>query len=103
MIKIEIGSKAANELFDAVEWYYVQKPGLEKAFYHELKRFLNRISQRPLSFPIFVSSFRKALLGKFPFMVIFHFEPNETKVVVLSIWHTSRDPEQLMKTMDLYQ
>ncbi len=80
MINIDFHELAERELLDSRNYYDDLKFELGKKFIIEVEHILNRIRQNPLAFPIFFKDFRKALLRKFPYSIIYN--NNDTEVYV---------------------
>jgi plasmid stabilization system protein ParE len=85
---------AEREFDDAIGWYESQRKGLGKEFRAEIERHFRRIAENPEAFPRIKGEVRRAVvLHRFPFVIHFLIEPE--RIVILSVFHTSRDPEQL--------
>ena len=91
MIKSDIHKLAEKELLDACDYYDELVPGLGKKFILDVEFVFNRIRSNPLEFPIFFNDFRKALLRKFPYSIIFRFD--EVRIYILAIAHQKRKPK----------
>jgi len=88
---LEIRPAARAEFDDAADWYKSEDDAIRDEFVAEVGRTLTSIIERPMSFPIvFGSSIRQATVKKFPY-TIFFIHRNNT-VIVVSIFHTSRNP-----------
>jgi len=88
--QIDFHYLAEKELLDARDFYDELVFGLGKSFVLEIEYVLQRIKSNPLEFPFYFSEFRKALLRKFPFAVIFKISGK--KIFVLAIAHQKRKP-----------
>ena len=94
-LSIEFRPQAEAELYKSYDWYEEQEPGLGDRFRLELEETIALVETRPNSFPFVEETrFRRALLDKFPFVIIFTQE-NST-LVIASVFHTSRNPANLM-------
>jgi toxin ParE2 len=91
MIQSYIHKLAEKELLDARDYYDELVPGLGKKFILEVEFVFNRIRSNPLEFPFFPNDFRKALLRKFPYSIIFNFDG--VRINILSIAHQKRKPK----------
>ncbi|MFN0037432.1 MAG: type II toxin-antitoxin system RelE/ParE family toxin [Saprospiraceae bacterium] len=91
---IELHEAAEAELWEAIDWYDAQKENLGKEFARELERVVKSISQTPKAFAKVEGEARKAVLRRFPYIVIFRVK--DEIVIVLAIFHTSRSPKQWM-------
>lgn len=88
---IELHEIAGDELWDAVDWYDSQKVRLGKEFARELQEVMNLVKVNSHQFPKAFKDKRKAVLQRFPYVVVFEIHGNT--VNVLAIFHTSRDPK----------
>jgi hypothetical protein len=78
------------EVNDAYTWYEVKSSGLGKQFITELENAFELIKITPLYWAKFSGRFRKYLLKRFPFGVIYRVEKSE--IYVVAIMHLSRKP-----------
>lgn len=81
---------AQREYDDARDWYALQAPGLGDRFRAEVDAVLTQIGATPLRYAVAYQTAREAILSVFPYAVYFRDEGN--RVVVISVFHTSRDP-----------
>jgi len=91
MIQIVFHELAEKELYDSRDFYDDLVFGLGSKFVSEIEYVINRIRENPYSFPLCFSNFRKALLRKFPYGIIF--QDDGSKVFILAIAHQSRKPK----------
>ena len=85
---LPIAEAEAEESFD---WYEQRELGLGPKFRAALKKTTDKIRSNPYMFPVVQGSkVRRALVDDFPYIVVFSVE-NES-ILVLSIFHTSRNP-----------
>jgi plasmid stabilization system protein ParE len=90
-LSIEFRPEAEIELYEAFDWYEKQEPGLGARFRTEVDEMIEDINRRPSSFPkIENTRFHRAVLNKFPFVIIFAQELDT--LVIASVFHTSRNP-----------
>jgi toxin ParE1/3/4 len=81
--------EAKAEFDAAADWYENQRAGLGVASVAKVRQVLDRIADDPrLHAPVYLD-IRKAVVPKFPFVILYREEPDE---VVVSVFHTSRDP-----------
>jgi toxin ParE1/3/4 len=82
---------AARFEFDAAgDWYETRRSGLGSSFAAAVQAILDRISTQPDFYPTAWNDVREAMVSGFPYCVYYREEP--ARVVVLSIFHTARDP-----------
>jgi plasmid stabilization system protein ParE len=88
--KLEIRGEADEEIFEAYSWYEQQAPGLGERFIGELEAVFKKITLNPLHYKIARSVFRQSSVKSFPFVV--YFELTRDRIIVYSVFHTSRKP-----------
>jgi plasmid stabilization system protein ParE len=85
---------AAREFDKSIAWYEKQREGLGKEFRATIEEYFHRIVTDPEHFPKVRGEVRRAVvLRRFPFVI--HFVTEARQVVILSVFHTSRDPQKL--------
>jgi toxin ParE1/3/4 len=90
IVPIRLLPEARVELGDAIDWYERQRAGLGSKSFAQVQTVFNRIAANPqLDAPVY-GPVRKAAVRGFPYIVVYREEPGE--VVVISVFHTSRDP-----------
>jgi plasmid stabilization system protein ParE len=94
VFEVQLLSDAEKELSDAFDWYQEQKLGLGIRFYNEVDYYLNLLEKNPYLFPVkYTQEIRAVSLNKFPYLIIYWIDDLDLKVMVLSIFHTSRHPK----------
>lgn len=94
-----IRPEAATELADAAAWYDDQRDGLGIELLADVRQTIDTIIERPESFPVVYRTARRALAGRFPYIVYFAVRPNA--VIVIAILHSRRDQAAILKTRQL--
>lgn len=85
---------AEKEFDDSIAWYESQRQGLGLEFRAVIEEYFQRIANHPERFPKIRGEVRRAvILRRFPFVIHFLVEPS--RIVILSVFHTSREPEQV--------
>jgi len=82
-----------REFGDAVAWYEGEREGLGRKFRAAIEEYLQRIADDPEMFPEVRGEVRRAVVRRFPFVI--HFRIEQKRIVILSVFHTSRDPKQV--------
>ena len=90
MLNIIFHPDIENEVKASYEWYQNQAKGLGEDFLTELETAYQAIVELPNTWPKFQKGFRRFLLSKFPFSVIYRF--NRETVYVVAVMHNSRKP-----------
>ena len=88
--RINLRPEAESEISDAALWYTRRGIGLGADFLDEVAKTLSVLKDGPERFPIVEDEIRKTLLRRFPYVVLFSIRRDE--VVVISCFHTRRDP-----------
>jgi plasmid stabilization system protein ParE len=85
---------AEKEFESSIAYYENQRQGLGQEFRAAIEQYFQRIADNPEWFPAVRGEVRRAVVvRRFPFAIHFLIEPE--RIVILSVFHTSRDPEQL--------
>jgi len=85
---------AEQEFDDSIAWYEKEREGLGREFRAMIEEYFEGIADNPGRFPKVRGEVRRAVvLRRFPFVI--HFLVEAERVVILSVFHTSRGPEQL--------
>lgn len=90
MVNLIFHPDIEHEVKASYEWYQNQAVGLGGDFLTELETAYQTISELPDTWPKFQKDFRRFLLSKFPFSVIYRF--NQKTVFVVAVMHNSRKP-----------
>ncbi|HEX3149707.1 MAG TPA: type II toxin-antitoxin system RelE/ParE family toxin [Gemmataceae bacterium] len=75
----------------ALPWYDDQRDGLGDELVEKVSETLRAIQVMPGRFKVEVGGYRRALVQRFPYRVVFRFD--DERVVVIGVYHTSRDPQ----------
>ena len=86
--------RVAEKEFDvSIAWYENEREGLGQKFRATVEQYFQRIADNPEWFPEVRGEVRRAVVRRFPFVI--HFLIEKERIVILSVFHTSREPEQL--------
>ncbi len=86
--------EAEKEYLESVIWYENNLIGLGQKFINEIENIIERIVINPLIFPIKKGKLREAVVKKFSFVIVFEISEKYQKILVLSVYHTSRNPKK---------
>ena len=89
-VSVRFHPLAAEEAEAARSWYFQRNASLSDAFLHELDVAVQNIAEGPERWPSFHSRFRRYLLRRFPFSVVYR--SKGTVVEVLAVAHHRRKP-----------
>ena len=82
--------EAEADLNEAFRWYEARREGLGQEFLGEVSLTLARITERPLRYTLVYREARRALLRRFPYVVLY--VAREERVFVLAVLHQRRNP-----------
>ncbi len=91
MPKIIFHPDVITEIKASYVWYQDQADGLGDDFLHELEAAYETIVSLPETWPKFQKNFRRFLLSKFPFSVIYRIK--NQSIFVVAVMHNSRKPD----------
>ena len=97
MYKTVFLSRARKDIRDAARWYDTQQPGLGRRFTHAIRSKLILIGENPYLYAVRYKKTRTAWLRYFPFLIHFNINERQKIVVVMGIWHTSRNPDEIQE------
>ena len=92
-MKIKLHAKAEQDLREALDYYFEIDSKLEKKFINYLEQTFNKILKFPNLYQYETKTAQKALMDTFPYIVIY--EQYEDIIMILAIFHTSRNPIKL--------
>ena len=90
MLKLTFHPDVFCEIKASYSWYQEKAEGLGKDFMNELELAYQAIIDFPQTWPKFQKGFRRFLLSRFPFSVIYR--KNGNLIYVVAIMHNSRNP-----------
>ncbi len=97
--KLQVNRRAEADVEEAVAWYEKQSYGLGIELLIEFLALTDSIAQHPTHYLLKHPPYRRALMKKFPYVVYFAVNEPAKEVVVLTVWHSKRDPEKLKKRL----
>ena len=80
-----------SDIHDSFVWYETQRTGLGADFVLSLEATFENIMRNPERFPISEEDTRKALVFRFPFVVIYQIL--QEKILIIAVFHSSRNPQ----------
>jgi len=80
----------SSEIKASYVWYQDQAEGLGDDFLNELESAYQAIIEFPQTWPFFEKGFRRFLLSRFPFSVIYR--ETDQSIYVVAVMHNSRKP-----------
>jgi toxin ParE1/3/4 len=89
-LPIALHGAAQAEFIEAAAWYDSKRSGLGMEFIAEIDRCVALASTQPRKYALVRADIRRVVVNRFPYSVYFRAEQN--RVVVLAVFHSSRDP-----------
>jgi plasmid stabilization system protein ParE len=85
-----INPLAEDDMNSAKDWYDSRQIGLGDEFLAEVNATLNRLRAQPQVHQLVHGQLRRAVLKRFPYLVIYRIDP--TQVTVVAVPHGRSDP-----------
>lgn len=89
--RLDFHPEAEAEFEEAIAWYASQREGLELEFFEDYLALENSLEQNPHQFPAVIDEIRRANFRRFPYSIFF--ESDQAAVLILAVFHQSRNPE----------
>lgn len=89
---IKIEPEAYQDIQEAIDWYNHQQPGLGGRFHMEIKATFNKLKTHPF-FQIRYDNVHCFLVKRFPYMVHYTIDEENSNIVVRAVFCTSKDPK----------
>ena len=90
MLQLSFHPDVGPEIKEAYRWYQAQAHGLGDDFIEELELAFDTVIEMPGTWPIFKKGFRRYILSRFPFAVVYKRINNV--LFVVAVMHQSRKP-----------
>lgn len=92
---------ARAEFLAAVEYYEECQTGLGRRFREDVEAEVDAIAAMPFRFRVLHAPFRRGLVPKFPYAVIFSIEPDF--ILIIAVAHTKRKPGYWRDRVEKYR
>jgi hypothetical protein len=86
--------EAEIEYLEAFRWYNEQLEGLGDRFELSIEKRLKDIIVNPLIHPTKKYSCKECVVEDFPFIIVYKIFPKQQIILIVSIFHTSRNPKR---------
>lgn len=73
--------------------YELQLFGLGDRFVEGVFKKIRYIQKHPLHYQVFEKQYRRAQTDIFPFLIVYEFEEETKTIIIISVFHTSRNPK----------
>jgi len=90
MPSLEFHPDIYQEVSEGYRWYESKSTGLGEDFLNELDSAFNLILELPDTWPVLSNSFRRYLLKRFPYGVIY--KADKDLIFIVAVMHLSREP-----------
>ena len=90
-VKLQPETAAEQELTDAAEWYEAHRPGLGAEFVDSVRTKVFDLIDYPQRWRL-VSGTRRALLGRFPYALVYR-EIAADEIEIVAVAHVKRRPK----------
>jgi mRNA-degrading endonuclease RelE of RelBE toxin-antitoxin system len=83
---------AIQEAQNSTEWYNRQEEGLGMEFSAEIGKAVGLLKCDPARLPKTAGNLQVARVKRFPYSIYFHFQPETSRIFIVSIFHHRRRP-----------
>jgi plasmid stabilization system protein ParE len=92
MYKLIFKKRAIEEIRDSYIYYELKQKGLGEKFEKTVNTYLDTLEINPTQFRISYKIFREIVIQEFPFIIIYYVLKIKKEVVIMSFFHTSKNP-----------
>lgn len=89
-MNIVLDEEARLELLEAAAYYELRQEGLSQRFTDAVLDQLNEITEEPERFPFVIKHYRKSLVPRFPYVIIFSVDMYD--ITIWAVSHQKRKP-----------
>jgi plasmid stabilization system protein ParE len=97
--KIKYASFVKEDIKEAVNWYNKAQNGLGTRFLKNVKEKINSVAENPETIQIRYNYVRIAVVNTFPYTIHFQFHKEQNTILILGIFHTSKNPENWIERL----
>ena len=90
MILAFFDPEARTEFLEAIQYYEECQEGLGRRFHLAIESAVQHISEAPFLYRMLKAPFRRYLLPKFPYSIIYSIEPDHIHIIAVA--HNKRKP-----------
>jgi plasmid stabilization system protein ParE len=95
--QLVVRDKAIVEIKDSYTWYELQVIGLGEQFLNILQFYFDKILENHNQFKTTYKKFKEVYIQDFPFIIIYTLDEIKSTIIVIAVFHTSRNPKQKFK------
>jgi len=96
--KLQYSPEAKSELQESYDYYCSKSVRVGDNFLEKIEETVAFILRYPTMFPVTIRNIRKAVVHKFPYLILYFIE--DENIFVLSIFHTKQDPQKWIKRLN---
>ena len=93
MYSLVLLEDAKQEWLDSVFYYENKQKGLGERFSKAIEEHLKLIAVTPKHYKKVKKEYRQIVIKHFPFLIIFRIDEPENRIVVVSVFHSKRNPK----------
>ncbi|MGP8214293.1 MAG: type II toxin-antitoxin system RelE/ParE family toxin [Bacteroidia bacterium] len=86
--------RAVVEISEAYIWYETQSKGLGDKFLSVLEKYKTNLLRNPELCKQTYKKFRESVISTFPFLLIYYIDRANKKIIIVSVFHCSRNPKK---------
>lgn len=94
--RIAYTQQARDDIAEAHDWYENEHPGRGARFLTRVGACVTTISRVLRGGAIYHGDYRRAVVLKFPYIVVYKHSAAANTVTIFAVFHTSRDPNDLI-------
>jgi plasmid stabilization system protein ParE len=95
--EIVLLERAVIEINETYSWYENQSKGLGERFLSVIEKYKNNLLANPELFKRTYKNFREGFINTFPFILIYHIDKANKEIIIVSVFHCSRNPRKKYK------
>ena len=84
-----------SDFAEAMNWYSERSQQSATDLYNDVHSILRHIENHPESFSVIQRNYRQAVLGNFPYVIVYKIY--RTEISVFAFFHTSRNPRKKIR------
>lgn len=92
MLDIIVLREAEADIAESYDWYNGRDFGRGEDFVFCVDECLRTVQIHPHIFPVAALDFRRALIRRYPFEIIY--QPTDKAIIVYSVFHCSQNPDR---------
>ncbi len=89
--------EAEKEYYEAIKWYEERLTGLGIKFEKAIEKQVKLIAIKPFQYQKKLQEYREAKVEKFPYILVYKVYEQQKKILVVAVFHTSRNPKKKLR------